>query len=85
MKKFLEKRLKIYEHEFGRFMWITAVFFAINFVAAIFRNYVDTSFLKRFGVDYIPLMLVINGLLTFVIFGVFNRLGRKYQDHALLS
>ena len=85
MKRWLEKHLKIYSHELSTFAWLAVIFFAIFFVTAIFRNYVDTAFLKRFGPQYIPWMLVINALLTFVVFGVVDRLGRRFTDHFLLS
>jgi HEAT repeat protein/ATP/ADP translocase len=84
MRKFLEKYLRIYVHESSRFLWITAIFFVIFFVTAIFRNYVDAAFLKRYGPQYIPWMLVINGLLTFAVMGIVDRLGRRSSDYALL-
>ena len=67
MKRFFEKSLKIYEHEVARFTWLAVIFFAVFFVTAIFRNYVDTAFLKRYGPEYIPWMLVISALLTMVV------------------
>ncbi|MBM4327115.1 MAG: cyclic nucleotide-binding domain-containing protein [Deltaproteobacteria bacterium] len=85
MKKLLEKYLKVYSHEFSKFAWLAAIFFVIFFVTAIFRTYVDAAFLKRYGPDYIPMMLVINALLTFVVLGVVDRLSRRYLDHFLLS
>lgn len=85
MKRILEKYLKIYLHEGSRFIWIAAISFVIFYVTAIFRNYVDTAFLKRFGPDYIPSMLVINALLTFVVMALVDRLSRRYKDHILLS
>lgn len=85
MKKFLEKHLKVYVHEASPFLWITAIFFAIFFVTAIFRTYVDATFLKRYGPQFIPIMLVINALLTFVIFGITDRLARRFRDHSLLG
>jgi HEAT repeat protein/ATP/ADP translocase len=85
MKQFLEKYLKIYVHESSRFLWIGAIFFVIFFVTAIFRNYVDAAFLKRYGPQYIPWMLMINALLTFVVFGLVDRLARRFMDHSLLS
>ncbi|MCA1959942.1 MAG: HEAT repeat domain-containing protein [Desulfomonile sp.] len=84
MKQFLEKHLKIYAHEASAFLWLSLIFFSIFFVFAIFRNYVDTAFLKRYGPDSIPWMLVINGLLTFVVFGVADRLARRFTDDRLL-
>jgi hypothetical protein len=85
MKKLLEKYLKIYSHESAGFLWIAVIFFVIFFVTAIFRNFVDAAFLKRYGPSYIPMMLVINALLTFVVMAVVDRLGRKFLDHVLLS
>ncbi len=85
MKQFLEKYLKIYVHESSRFLWLSSIFFVIFFVTAIFRTYVDASFLKRYGPQYIPWMLVINALLTFVVLGIVDRLARRFRDHHLLS
>jgi len=85
MKQFLEKYLKIYVHEFPRFFWISSVFFVIFLVTAIFRTYVDAAFLKRYGPQYIPWMLVINAILTFVVFGVADRLARRFPDRTLLT
>jgi len=85
MKRFLAKYLKIYAHETSPFLWITSIFFVIFFVTAIFRNYVDAAFLKRYGPQYIPWMLLINSGLTFVVFGVVERLGRRFLDSYLLS
>lgn len=85
MKQLLEKRLRIYTHETSKFLWMSGIFFTIFFVTAIFRNYVDASFLKRYGPEYIPWMLVINAILTFAVLGVVDRLAKKYKDHYLLS
>ena len=85
MNKFLEKYLKLYPHEISRFVWISGIFFVIFLGFAFFRNYVDASFLKRYGPQYIPYMLVINALLTFVVFGAANRLNRLFLDHTILS
>ena len=85
MKNYLEKYLKIYSHESAAFFWISLIFFVIFFITAIFRNYVDTAFLKRYGPSWIPTMLVINALLTFVVMAIIDRLGRKYTDYYLLA
>ncbi len=85
MKKLLEKYLKVYPHEFQKFIWISGIFFVSALGLAFFRNYVDAAFLKRYGPQYIPYMLVINALLTFAVFGIANRLGRKFLDYSILS
>jgi len=85
MKQLLEKYLKIYVHESSRFLWISSIFFVIFFVTAIFRTYVDAAFLKRYGPQYVPWMLLINAILTFFVFGIVDRLGRRFADVNLLS
>ena len=85
MKRFLEKSLKIYEHEVARFTWLAVIFFAIFFVTAIFRNYVDTAFLKRYGPDYIPWMLVISALLTMVVLAYADRIAKRFTDTYLMT
>lgn len=84
MKRFLEKSLKIYEHEVARFTWLAVIFFAVFFVTAIFRNYVDTAFLKRYGPDYIPWMLVISAVLTMVVLGYADRVAKRFSDTYLM-
>lgn len=85
MKKFLEKYLKVYVHESPPFLWLSVIAFAIFFVFAIFRNFVDAAFLKRYGPDYIPMMLVINALVTFVVLGIVDRLSRRFKDPFILA
>jgi ATP/ADP translocase len=85
IKRLLEKHLKIYVHEASRFLWISSIFFLIFFFTAIFRTYVDAAFVKRYGPQYIPWMLVINAGLTFVVFGISDRLTRRFMDQYLLS
>jgi hypothetical protein len=85
MRTFFEVRLKVYQHEFGSFLWTASIFLAIFLVFAIFRNYVDTTFLKRYDVGQMPLMLVINGVLTVLALGLMNRFGARFLDHSLLS
>ena len=84
MKRFLERSLRIYEHEIPRFVWLAVIFFGVFFVTAIFRNYVDTAFLKRYGPDYIPWMLVISAILTMVVLGFADRGARRSSDSYLM-
>jgi hypothetical protein len=85
MKRLLEKYLKIYVHESHGFLWISSIFFVIFFVTAIFRTYVDAAFIKRYGPQYIPYMLVINAVMTFVVMWAIDRLGRRFMDYHLLA
>jgi len=84
MNRLLERYLKIYNHEVARFTWLAVIFFAVFFVTAIFRNYVDTAFLKRYGPDYIPWMLVISALLTMVVLAFADRVAKRFSDAYLM-
>ncbi len=84
MKRFLEKSLRIYEHEIQRFIWLAVIFLSAFFVTAIFRNYVDTAFLKRYGPDYIPWMLVISAVLTMIILPFANKVAHRFSDTYLM-
>jgi ATP/ADP translocase len=84
MKRFLEKRLKIYEHEVARFTWLAVIFFAIFFVTAIFRNYVDTAFLKRWAGVY-PLDAGISALLTMAVLAYADRVAKRFSDTYLMT
>lgn len=85
MKKFIEKRLRIYEGELGGLARVAFIFLVLFFAMAIFRNYVDTAFLKRYDVDKIPLMLVINGFLTYFVLEVMRRFEGRFSDPGLLA
>jgi HEAT repeat protein len=89
MLNFLGKWLKIYRDEIGIFVWSTVLFFLIRSSNIIFNNYAETTFLKRFGVEYLPIVYMINSLSTFVIMGfmaaVMSRLpGSRILAYTLL-
>lgn len=81
----LRKRLKIHENEIGLFLWLALFFFLTFFVTALFRNYTETAFLKRYGPDSLPLMFVINGLLTIAVFKLLGRIESRSGDRYLFA
>lgn len=85
MKQFFEKTFKIYDQEVGKCLWLVLIFFSLFLTMAIFRTYVDTTFLKRYGASAIPEMLLINGGVTILVFGGLNRLSQRFSDDILLS
>ena len=80
IRNILEKRIKIFPLETPKFFWMVGLSFILFFGSAIFRNYVDTAFLKRYGTDTIPTMLIINAVFTIFIFGAMDRILSKYSD-----
>ena len=62
MKNLLLRWLKIYEDEALLFIWSAFLLFFINVAQSLLNNYAETAFLKRFGVEYLPLMTAINAI-----------------------
>jgi hypothetical protein len=85
MITFLEKWLHIYPAERKAFLRIALLFFFVYFLLGLFRVYVEAAFLKRFGPENIPFMLVVNGVLSFFFFHLCRRLGGRFSDGTMLG
>ena len=62
--------LKLYEDEVVIFLWTTALLFFVRSSGMILNNYAETAFLKRYGIEYMPIVNMINTVVTFFITGV---------------
>ena len=85
MKNFWQRTLNVYPAERRLLLRLALVFFGLFLAVALWRNYVDSAFIKRYGVQEMPLMLLVNGLLTFILLGWLERLGRRWDDARLLT
>jgi len=72
MKDSFFRWLKIYEDEVGLFCGMALLLFFINSSSIVLNNFVETAFLKRYGVQYLPVINAINAVVTFF---VLNSLG----------
>jgi len=70
MLKVLGKWLKVYEDEIGLFLWAATLLFLIRSSNIVFNNFAETAFLKRYGVEYLPIVYMVNSVTTFLIMGV---------------
>ncbi|MEX1313019.1 MAG: Npt1/Npt2 family nucleotide transporter, partial [Desulfotignum sp.] len=61
--------LKIYEEEISLFLWTAALLFIIRSSGIILNNYAETAFLKRYGVEFMPVVNMLNAVATFFITG----------------
>jgi len=69
MTKLITKWLKIYENELGLLLSAVALLFLVRISGMLFNNFAETAFLKRFGVQFLPVMYMINSVAIFVIMG----------------
>ncbi|MEW6669363.1 MAG: Npt1/Npt2 family nucleotide transporter [Thermodesulfobacteriota bacterium] len=67
MIKFLGKWLKVYEDEIHLFFWSVLLFFTIHVADILLNNFGETAFLKRYGVEYLPIIYMVNAVSTFFI------------------
>jgi hypothetical protein len=69
MLKILSKWLNIYPDEKELFLWSAVLLFLIRTSSILFNNFAETAFLKRFGVEYLPIVYIVNSISAFVIMG----------------
>lgn len=77
--------LKVYEEEISILLWTAALLFIIRSSGIILNNYAETTFLKRYGVEYLPIVNMINAVVTFFIMGALTVFLGKISDARLLS
>ena len=85
MLKLLGKWLKVYEDEINLFLWSALLLFLIRSSNIIFNNFAETAFLKRFGVEYLPMIFIINSVSTFFIMGLITGIIARLPGYRLLS
>lgn len=80
----LRKWLDIQPEEVGLFLWTAALFFMMRNSDLIFDNFVETVFLKRFGVKYLPMVYMANSVVTFFSMGALMGLLMRVSSGRLL-
>jgi len=83
--RWLQKWLNIYEEETTLFLWAALVLFIVHVGNILFTNTAETAFLKRYGVQYLPIMYMINAVMTFFVMGVLTGIMARMPDSRLLS
>ncbi|MFO7989592.1 MAG: Npt1/Npt2 family nucleotide transporter [Desulfotignum sp.] len=84
MRAGLLRFLKIYEEEISLFLWTAALLFIIRSSGIILNNYAETAFLKRYGVEFMPVVNMINAVATFFITGFLAMFLNKTSGARLL-
>ena len=77
--------LKVYEEEISLLLWTTALLFIIRSAGIILNNYAETAFLKRYGVEYLPVVNMLNAVATSFIIGALTVFMGKISGARLLS
>lgn len=85
MRAKLLRFLKLYEDEVGLLLWTAALLFIIRSSGIILNNYAETAFLKRYGVEYLPIVNMLNAVCTFFITGLLTVFMGKMPGAKILS
>ncbi len=76
---------KIYEDEIALLVWTVTLLFIIRSSSTLLNNFAETAFLKRYGVEYLPVVNMVNAVITFFITGVLTALTGRMGATRLLS
>jgi ATP/ADP translocase len=85
MLNLVGKWFKIYEDEIALFFWTAILLFFIRSSNILFNNFAETAFLKRFGVEYLPMIFMVNSVSTFFIMGFMTGIMGRIPGSRLLS
>ena len=77
--------LDVHEEEIGLFMWTVALLFLLRSAGIFLNNYAETAFLKRYGVEYMPIVNMINAVVTFVVMGIIAGVMTRLPGARLLA
>lgn len=77
--------LEIHEDEIGLFLWTCLLLFLVRSSGILLNNYAETAFLKRFGVEYLPIVNMINALATFVVLALLTALMTRVASVRLFT
>ncbi|MCG8619251.1 MAG: cyclic nucleotide-binding protein, partial [Desulfobacterales bacterium] len=85
MKTKLLDLLKVYEEEISLLLWTTALLFIVRSSGIILNNYAETAFLKRYGVEFMPVVNMLNAVVTFFVTGFLTGLLNQISGAKLLA
>ena len=80
----LRNWLDIRSDELKGFALATFTLSLITASNVLFSNYAETAFLKRFGVDSLPNVILVNTISAIVVMSLVSRLLQRFPGHTVL-
>lgn len=65
--KVAERLLKVYREEQASFLLVMTLFLCIRASGIMVENYAETTFIKRYGVEYLPSIYLVNSIVLFAV------------------
>lgn len=75
----------VHGEETGLFFWTMALLFLVRSSGIFLNNYAEVAFLKRYGVEYMPIVNMINAVVTFFVMGIMTGFMTRLPGARLLS
>ena len=85
MLRTIGKWLNVYEDEIRLLLWTFFLYFLLTSSNVILNNYAETAFLKRYGVEYLPIVYMLNSIALFFIMGAMTGIMIKFPGTRILS
>lgn len=79
MTSALQKAFRVYPEEWRLLIWVTLIQLAMRVSSVLVNNYSQTAFLKRFGVEHLPTVFLIEAVLTFLVINAVGVLMGKFR------
>ncbi len=77
--------IDVHEDELSLFLWSMILLFLIRSSGIIFSNFTETAFLKRYGVEYLPVVYMLNSIITFVVMGFLAGIIARLEGNQILA
>ena len=84
MTKRLLNMFKVYEDEITLLIWTVALLFIVRSSGTLLNNFAETAFLKRYGVEYLPVVNMVNAVITFILTGILTTFSHRMAATRLL-
>lgn len=85
MLKRIARWLDIYDKEIALFLWTLALLFLVRTSGMLLNNYAETAFLKRYGVEFMPVVNMANAIVTMVVMGIIAGFMQRFPGPNLLA
>ncbi|MCG8618228.1 MAG: cyclic nucleotide-binding protein, partial [Desulfobacterales bacterium] len=81
----LKHLIDVHEEELSLFLWSMLLLMLLRSSGIILNNFAETAFLKRYGVEYLPVVYMLNSVITFVVMARLSALMARLEGNQILS
>lgn len=85
MGSWLQRAFRVYPEEWRLLIWVTLIQLAMRVSSVLVNNYSQTAFLKRFGVEHLPTVFLVESIVTFLVINVVGVLMGRYRTISVFT